>query len=231
MMGVKDVIEVAVIEKNSMTEKLEDEDAVTEEDNLFLGIFVTKMSLFLFYAAAAICKMPRMQDNLWTHVTRNSKYGGSGSGKWTCNFCGETQSGSATRLKAHFSHTRGFGISPCKQVPQDIFNGLKGWKAEQLGLPVEKVPTFKGGECEISRATMKRPRNVQEEVTQESVASALGGSSSAPCVKRTRLPVFQIGDVKADPASEEDDDEVLEDVVVEEVLADEEDILDDDEEA
>ncbi|MCO5602587.1 hypothetical protein L7F22_056721 [Adiantum nelumboides] len=141
--------------------------------NLFLGIFVTKMSLFLFYAAAAICKMPRMQDNLWTHVTRNSKYGGSGSGKWTCNFCGETQSGSATRLKAHFSHTWGFGISPCKQVPQDIFNGLKGWKAEQLGLPVEKVPTFKGGECEISRATMKRPRNVQEEVTQESVASAV----------------------------------------------------------
>lgn len=59
------------------------------------------------------------------------------------------------------------------------------------------VFTFGFGLTSISLSSIKRPHDVQEEVTQESVASAIGGSSSAPCVKRARLPIFQKEDVKA----------------------------------
>lgn len=48
-------------------------------------------SLFCFgpHAGSAFLKMPRAQDNLWTHVTKITKYGGSGAGKWKCNFVGK----------------------------------------------------------------------------------------------------------------------------------------------
>ncbi|KAL3733522.1 hypothetical protein ACJRO7_022959 [Eucalyptus globulus] len=35
---------------------------------------------------------------------------------WSCNFCGNSYAGSATRIKAHLAGVGGYGINDCKDV-------------------------------------------------------------------------------------------------------------------
>ncbi|KAL3732999.1 hypothetical protein ACJRO7_022514 [Eucalyptus globulus] len=60
--------------------------------------------------------MPREKDPFWQYVTflneRNSK--------WKCNFCGQGNSGGATRIKAHLAGIARYGIKECEKVNDDV---------------------------------------------------------------------------------------------------------------
>jgi len=54
---------------------------------------------------------------LWTYMTKKTKQGAKGrSWSFKCNICGETKSGSYSRVRAHLLGIKNAGIAPCKKV-------------------------------------------------------------------------------------------------------------------
>lgn len=144
--------------------------------------------------------MPRQGSSLWNHVTKQSHYGGSGSQKWKCKFCGEENTGSATRLHAHFSKTKGYGIEACSAVSKDVYDSLRSWKASQLGIPLDKVPDVEHSAIGMGDI----PGEEDEEGTSSSVAfsrkkqkATKQNTEESGChtSSKGKLPVFNKGDI------------------------------------
>jgi len=54
---------------------------------------------------------------LWTYMTKKTKQGAKGrSWSFKCNICGETKSGSYSRVRANLLGIKNAGIAPCKKV-------------------------------------------------------------------------------------------------------------------
>ncbi|CAA0360092.1 unnamed protein product [Arabidopsis thaliana] len=54
---------------------------------------------------------------LWTYMTKKTKQGAKGrSWSFKCNICGETKSGSYSRVRAHLLGIKNADIAPCKKV-------------------------------------------------------------------------------------------------------------------
>lgn len=135
-------------------------------------------------------------DALWSHVIKGAKYESSGAQKWKCKFCDGSYSGTLPRVKAHFSHTSGFGIGPCPRVPQDIFNKLKAWKSSKTGISLADLPTWESIHEGASQSTSKRAR-ASVEIVEESANVSIGEASSTPLRMSGNSNVFMKMHVKS----------------------------------
>ncbi|KAK8528257.1 hypothetical protein V6N12_074791 [Hibiscus sabdariffa] len=100
---------------------------------------------------------------LWDYVTKLEKRGTIG-GTWNfrCNICGETRSGSYTRIKAHLLQISGEGVTICKKVTRsqklEMVRLVEEWenKKKQRATREVTLPCQSQAGVEIDSSSKKR---------------------------------------------------------------------------
>ncbi|GMI87459.1 hypothetical protein HRI_002415200 [Hibiscus trionum] len=99
---------------------------------------------------------------LWDYVTKIEKQRTIG-GTWNfrCNICGETRSGSYTKIKAHLLQNSGEGIAICKKVTKnqklEMVRLVEEWEKKKKGVTREvSLPCQSQDGVEIESSSKKR---------------------------------------------------------------------------
>ncbi|KAL3733531.1 hypothetical protein ACJRO7_022968 [Eucalyptus globulus] len=104
--------------------------------------------------------MPREKDPFWRHVT----FLNENNSKWRCNFCGQVNSGGATRIKAHLAGIARFGIKGCERVDVDVkaeagdvLMGKKVMDSSDRGVSEERIQ----GNVRVAPTSTSDPSDVE----------------------------------------------------------------------